>query len=1279
MRSMFRSWLFLTLLVPAISASAADYYVNPAGGSDGVGSDDSTGTSMISAWATVSHAFSVMGALSQKDGHTLHIMVGTITTSSEGIDPNTLSEGQPYITIPSTLSDLTIEGVSPASTVFDPYTSVAPNFQDWMQFSIFTATGNSNLTVRNLGMINGRGFLKVVNTTGMLTVDNISIVSPLVGPYSNQPPIHVHGHNGDVSISNVTTSGTRSDGDGIDSYGGGSLLIHDITGTSGNVSISNVSANGCVAPWQNGGAFCIDKVSGDLEIDNVVATNNQSNGDGGAFYIGTVTGAVSISNVSFDTPYSQYGSGGAICINDARSTIDISSISISGGFAAQDGAGMSIKNIRGNVTLTGMNVSGNDITWGTGGAVSIKTLLASGLHITVSNATFSGNSTSSSSGGALAVDGNNAPSDTLTMDNLVIKDNVAGTWGDGGGFWVDEVSVVELKNSTISNNALSDANNGYSGGGGYIGNVENLVVDNVAFIGNVSNGNGGGLAIPNDNNVNESETFNQVAFIDNVADGNKWTGDGGGLHTTQAGIVNIDYALFAGNYASDDGGAMLFDRFNASSSLHISSITMAYNEAGDDGSAIYNTQSIASDSLTIDNSIIWANGDTSRTADPSTLSTQDAIDGNLNNLDVSYSNIQTDGNLPGVTNDPTNMNVDPFFSDPTTNDFSVLPGSPMLDQGDPNADPSMEPQPNNNIINIGYTPPFTTDPVTGETVAAPVGSSTEPVTVGTVTAASLASTRAFINKYMMIGSPVVPDPAKHATDPDSAWGDDLNHTAPGISSQTWRFSRWMNVPDSLFYGYVRYREPDNNSYPGGVSNLTDSLIVTPGYGYWFVYGDGAYTEALKAVRDTTILGISPSVIGGMVNSGTSPYVLPLDPKPADSTGVPFGYNMMANPWPFPISWQDVRFGKSASGPWLTPLVAADSGWVDAYAITWDNVNQGYVPKTGALAPWEGFWVIVRTQTPIWIQFNPDAVPATAPVMAPEFTHALNQSLSWSTLITIRSTQGHLGDLNTWIGLGPNLKDDYDTFDANDPQPIAWETLFNRTRLVDVVNDTEYVLTNTRLSRDYRKDDMRSSIYKKWLITPTYFLDADNPDGKTLQNVQIRLQFPTIGTLPDSIMLSLYAYAGPEFYPDSSEALIDDLSLTPDTLLTLSASSGGVYKYGYYWIVASLRPEYLAATRTADLPDANAGLPQRTELSTAYPNPFNSSIAVKFSLAHSSHAALRIYNALGQEVTTLVNDTRPVGHYQVIWNAEGQASGVYFIRFDVPGEKVHQVRKIVYQK
>jgi len=63
----------------------------------------------------------------------------------------------------------------------------------------------------------------------------------------------------------------------------------------------------------------------------------------------------------------------------------------------------------------------------------------------------------------------------------------------------------------------------------------------------------------------------------------------------------------------------------------------------------------------------------------------------------------------------------------------------------------------------------------------------------------------------------------------------------------------------------------------------------------------------------------------------------------------------------------------------------------------------------------------------------------------------------------------------------------------------------------------------------------------------------------------------------------------------------------------------------------------------------------------YPNPFNPSTTIKFELPTASHVTLKVCNALGQEVVTLVNENRPAGVYTVQFEAKGLASGVYFYR------------------
>lgn len=78
------------------------------------------------------------------------------------------------------------------------------------------------------------------------------------------------------------------------------------------------------------------------------------------------------------------------------------------------------------------------------------------------------------------------------------------------------------------------------------------------------------------------------------------------------------------------------------------------------------------------------------------------------------------------------------------------------------------------------------------------------------------------------------------------------------------------------------------------------------------------------------------------------------------------------------------------------------------------------------------------------------------------------------------------------------------------------------------------------------------------------------------------------------------------------------------------------------------------------------LPQRMTLLPAYPNPFNPTTTIHFSLSHAVEAELAIYNLLGQRVATLVKGLQEAGPQVLQWEGRDDAghelaSGVYFCR------------------
>lgn len=65
----------------------------------------------------------------------------------------------------------------------------------------------------------------------------------------------------------------------------------------------------------------------------------------------------------------------------------------------------------------------------------------------------------------------------------------------------------------------------------------------------------------------------------------------------------------------------------------------------------------------------------------------------------------------------------------------------------------------------------------------------------------------------------------------------------------------------------------------------------------------------------------------------------------------------------------------------------------------------------------------------------------------------------------------------------------------------------------------------------------------------------------------------------------------------------------------------------------------------------------------FPNPFNPSTVINYSLAKEAFVKLAVYNAIGQEVVTLVNGVQSVGAHKVTFNASSFNSGVYFYRIE----------------
>ena len=88
-------------------------------------------------------------------------------------------------------------------------------------------------------------------------------------------------------------------------------------------------------------------------------------------------------------------------------------------------------------------------------------------------------------------------------------------------------------------------------------------------------------------------------------------------------------------------------------------------------------------------------------------------------------------------------------------------------------------------------------------------------------------------------------------------------------------------------------------------------------------------------------------------------------------------------------------------------------------------------------------------------------------------------------------------------------------------------------------------------------------------------------------------------------------------------------------------------------------------------------PDSYNLTQNFPNPFNPTTSIRYSIPKRSNVTLKVYDILGNEVATLVNEEKNQGVYTVSFNAAGLASGIYFYTLRADG--FVQTKKMLFLK
>jgi len=107
--------------------------------------------------------------------------------------------------------------------------------------------------------------------------------------------------------------------------------------------------------------------------------------------------------------------------------------------------------------------------------------------------------------------------------------------------------------------------------------------------------------------------------------------------------------------------------------------------------------------------------------------------------------------------------------------------------------------------------------------------------------------------------------------------------------------------------------------------------------------------------------------------------------------------------------------------------------------------------------------------------------------------------------------------------------------------------------------------------------------------------------------------------------------------------------------------------GNFWI--GYNNGYIAVynpNAASSIDDSKNTIPENFNLFQNYPNPFNPVTTIKYQIPEISFVTLKVYDVLGNEIKTLVNEEKPAGSYEVEFqsavNGRQLASGIYYYQF-----------------
>jgi hypothetical protein len=191
-----------------------------------------------------------------------------------------------------------------------------------------------------------------------------------------------------------------------------------------------------------------------------------------------------------------------------------------------------------------------------------------------------------------------------------------------------------------------------------------------------------------------------------------------------------------------------------------------------------------------------------------------------------------------------------------------------------------------------------------------------------------------------------------------------------------------------------------------------------------------------------------------------------------------------------------------------------------------------------------------------------------------------------------------------------------------------------------------------------------------------------PNGRRLEDDVTTIELQAVGGLVLAAVGLPFDDATAANYSDLASAkLVAELSYnagpTANDVPLLPAFPFAANPHRGYDYVKQLTAK-APGTTAVNYNHLNIGVPKSFIVEQNYPNPFNPATEIRYQVSKTDNVKLKIYNSLGQVVTTLVDKQQTPGTYSVVWDATNVASGTYYYRIEV-GNEVFPAKKALLVK